>query len=86
MPLSAALRAFDPDPLTAATAGDDYALLFSLPAGVEPPVLATRVGAFGPGSGLTLTDRGASVPLPAQLGWSAHRIRLTGLHLLPPCL
>lgn len=69
VPLGAALRAFHPDPLTAATAGDDYALLFALPAGVAPPVAATRVGQFAPGRGLTLTDRGSPVPLPDRLGW-----------------
>lgn len=69
VPLSPALRAFDPDPLTAATAGDDYALLFALPGGATPPVPATRVGGFSAGAGLTLTDRGAPVPLPARLGW-----------------
>jgi thiamine-monophosphate kinase len=69
VPLSPALRAFDPDPLTAATAGDDYALLFALPRGATPPVPATRVGRFRTGAGLTLTDRGSAVPLPARLGW-----------------
>lgn len=69
VPLSAALRGFDPDPLRAATAGDDYELLFALPPGVMPPVPATRVGAFAAGAGLTLTDGGRPVPLPDHLGW-----------------
>ncbi|MES2755052.1 MAG: thiamine-phosphate kinase [Pseudomonadota bacterium] len=69
VPLSPALRGFDPDPLIAATAGDDYALLFALPPGVVPTVPAARIGRFAPGSGLTLTDRGAPVALPANLGW-----------------
>lgn len=56
-------------PLEAATAGDDYELLFTLPAGAVPPVAATRIGAAGAGSGLTLTSNGAPVPLPARLGY-----------------
>lgn len=67
--LSEALRDFDPDPLTAATAGDDYALLFALPPAAAPPVPAVRVGAFSAGTGLTLTRDGVPVPLPAKLGW-----------------
>lgn len=69
IPLSPALRRFDPDPLTAATAGDDYALLFALPAGIQPPVAASRLGRFSAGAGLTLTDAGRPVALPARLGW-----------------
>ena len=69
VPLSPALRAFAPDPLAAAIAGDDYELLFALPPGVAPPVPATRVGAFAPGAGLTLTHADAPVPLPASLGY-----------------
>lgn len=53
----------------AASAGDDYELLFTLPDGVVPPVSATRIGAAGTGSGLTLTAQGAPVPLPARLGY-----------------
>lgn len=55
--------------LDAACAGDDYELLFTLPDGIVPPVPATRIGAAGTGSGLTLTARGAPVPLPARLGY-----------------
>lgn len=55
--------------LAAVTAGDDYQLLFALPAGVVPPMAATCVGAFGVGAGLTLTDGGESLPLPGRLGW-----------------
>lgn len=58
--------------LAAATAGDDYELLFALPAGAEPPVLATCVGHFLAEPGLTLTDGGARVPLPAHLGFQHH--------------
>lgn len=57
------------DVLRAVTAGDDYELLFALPAGVEPPVSATRIGSFASGSGLTLRDASGPVPLPERLGW-----------------
>ncbi|WP_343518511.1 thiamine-phosphate kinase [Sphingomonas sp.] len=57
------------DPLAAATAGDDYELLFTLPAGIEPPVAATRIGVAGVGTGLTLTAGGDPVPLPERLGY-----------------
>lgn len=55
--------------LAAATAGDDYELLFALPAGNDPPVAAFSVGRFETGSGIALTWQGASVPLPASLGF-----------------
>jgi thiamine-monophosphate kinase len=57
------------DPLAAATAGDDYELLFAAPAGLTPPVPATLIGHFAPGAGLGLTHRGEPVPLPPALGW-----------------
>jgi thiamine-monophosphate kinase len=70
VPLSAAYRAFaGDDPVAAATAGDDYQLLFALPAGAAPPVPATPIGHFAPGAGLTLTRDGTPVPLPARLGF-----------------
>jgi len=73
VPLSDDYRAFAGETrdlrLAAATAGDDYELLFALPAGVAPPVAATRVGSFAEGRGLSLADAGASLPLPASLGW-----------------
>ncbi len=55
--------------LAAATAGDDYELLFALPGDPQPPVPAARVGSFAPGAGLVLTDGGEAVPLPVQLGF-----------------
>ncbi|WP_070152967.1 thiamine-phosphate kinase [Sphingobium phenoxybenzoativorans] len=55
--------------LAAATAGDDYELLFALPDGVDPPVAAIRAGRFEAGEGLTLFLDGASVPLPPALGY-----------------
>lgn len=55
--------------MAAATAGDDYELLFAATPGLAPPVPATRIGAFGVGSGLSLTDGGTPVVLPARLGF-----------------
>lgn len=55
--------------LTAATAGDDYELLFALAPDLTPPISATRIGVFGAGQGLTLTHRGQAVPLPKRLGF-----------------
>ncbi|MEH3104361.1 MAG: thiamine-phosphate kinase [Sphingomonas phyllosphaerae] len=62
------------DPLAAATAGDDYELLFAAPAGRALPVPATRVGTFAPGTGLTLTQDSRLLPLPASLGYQ-HGLR-----------
>jgi thiamine-monophosphate kinase len=58
------------EPIAAATAGDDYELLFALPADVSPPVPATCVGRFVEGAGLTLTRAGRSLPLPDRLGFT----------------
>ncbi|MBJ6122901.1 thiamine-phosphate kinase [Sphingomonas mollis] len=55
--------------LAAATSGDDYELLFAAPPEWQPPVPATRIGAFADGRGVTLVDGGESVALPARLGW-----------------
>jgi thiamine-monophosphate kinase len=64
--------------LAAATAGDDYELLFAAPPERTHALLAlaerlaialTPIGAFAAGAGLTVTDRGAPLPLPARLGW-----------------
>lgn len=60
----------DLDPIAAATAGDDYELLFTLPADTAPPVPATRIGTASAGTGLTLAANGAPVPLPDKLGYS----------------
>jgi thiamine-monophosphate kinase len=57
------------DALAAATAGDDYELLFAAPADFVPPVPATRIGGFSEGAGLSLCDRGVTVPLPPRLGY-----------------
>lgn len=69
IPLSDAYRRWSGDRMAAATAGDDYELLFALPVGVEPAVPATRIGHFSSGDSLTVTDAGLSVSLPEKLGW-----------------
>jgi thiamine-monophosphate kinase len=69
VPLSPAYRAWGGEALAAATAGDDYELLFALPDGVRPPVAATRIGAFAAGDGITLLHNGAPVALPERLGY-----------------
>ncbi len=69
VPLSADFRAWSGDRIAAATAGDDYELLFALPGNRSPPVPATRIGSFAPGAGLTLIDGGDPIPLPNRLGY-----------------
>ncbi|OYW23111.1 MULTISPECIES: thiamine-monophosphate kinase [unclassified Sphingomonas] len=71
IPLSDAYRAHIGDDraarLRAATAGDDYQLLFAAPASLAVP--ARRIGSFAEGQGLTLTDGAEPVPLPMRLGF-----------------
>ena len=55
--------------LAAATAGDDYQLLFAAPPGFAPPVAATAVGRFATGRGITLTWGKTPLPLPEKLGF-----------------
>ena len=82
IPLSAPLLALRGDGrsarLAAATAGDDYELLFAAPPARSSEILSlsdtlglalSRIGTFGSGSGLTLTDSGKPVPLPERLGY-----------------
>ncbi len=73
VPLSPAYAAHRGDTrasrLAAATAGDDYQLLFAAPPGYAPPVAAARLGAFAPGCGLALTHAGEPLPLPGTLGY-----------------
>jgi thiamine-monophosphate kinase len=57
------------NPLEAATAGDDYELLFAAAPDAALPVPAARIGHFTPGQGLSLTEAGSPVPLPPSLGW-----------------
>lgn len=70
VPLSAALRAWGGDPLTAAAAGDDYELLFAAPPAFTPPVAATAIGRVEAGAGLRLFDHGAPVASPRRLGFT----------------
>lgn len=73
VPLSAAYRAHVGTDraarLRAATAGDDYELLFAMPANVVPAVPATRLGRFARGTGLTLHDGDEAIALPERLGF-----------------
>lgn len=55
--------------LQAATAGDDYQLLFAAPPDLALPVPATCIGSFSRGDGLSLTDGVDVIPLPARLGF-----------------
>jgi thiamine-monophosphate kinase len=76
IPLSDAYRRQRTDSIDsriqAASWGDDYQLLFTVPAGVDLPIAATAVGLVTEGSGLTLSDAGTPIPLPATLGYQ-HR-------------
>ncbi len=74
----AALGDGRPARLRAATAGDDYELLFTAPAGTSGRIAAlaetlglklTRVGRCEAGAGLRLVDAQGEVPLPARLGY-----------------
>ncbi|MFL6863561.1 MAG: thiamine-phosphate kinase [Allosphingosinicella sp.] len=78
VPLSKACRAAGFTPLAAATAGDDYELLFAASPERRGDIHAladrlalplTRIGGFAAGAGLSLSDGEAPVPLPAKLGW-----------------
>jgi thiamine-monophosphate kinase len=55
--------------LAAASAGDDYQLLFAAPVDIALPVPATRIGSFAPGAGLSLYDRDGDIALPTRLGY-----------------
>jgi thiamine-monophosphate kinase len=55
--------------LAAASAGDDYELLFALADNLHLPIPATRIGDFAAGRGLTLRDGHENVPLPDRLGY-----------------
>jgi thiamine-monophosphate kinase len=82
IPLSQALLAASGDGLearmAAATAGDDYELLFAAAPGMAAEILAlqdslglplSRIGELTEGSGLRLTLAGEPVALPPRLGW-----------------
>jgi thiamine-monophosphate kinase len=56
--------------IDAATAGDDYQLLFTSALPLPPlPCPVTRIGQMVRGQGLRLHDRDGEVPLPDMLGW-----------------
>ena len=64
--------------IDAATAGDDYELLFAVPPERAATVSAlsdllglpfTRIGRAAAGAGLDLTDAGEPLELPGRLGW-----------------
>jgi thiamine-monophosphate kinase len=82
IPLSAALLAVRPDVLdtrlAAATAGDDYQLLFAadpaeaarireISAGLD--IAVTAIGHAGVGAGIMLTHHARRITLPARLGF-----------------
>lgn len=73
VPLSRGYRAFAGDGraarIAAATAGDDYQLLFAGSPDAHWPVAATCIGRFAQGAGLTLRDGNEPVALPARLGY-----------------
>jgi thiamine-monophosphate kinase len=77
IPLSDGYRGFAGEDraarIAAATAGDDYQLLFAAAPGVVLPCPATCVGVFAAGAGLTLVDAGEAVPLPGTLGFQHNR-------------
>jgi thiamine-monophosphate kinase len=58
--------------LQAASWGDDYQLLFTISADIALPVAATIIGRVGEGSGISLLDAGAALPLPPSLGYQHH--------------
>jgi len=67
--------------LAAATAGDDYELLFAADPNRAAEILALqdelglplcRIGTFTEGAGLIVTDGGKALSLPTRLGWE-HR-------------
>jgi thiamine-monophosphate kinase len=56
--------------IAAATAGDDYALLFTSALPLPPaPGRVTRIGQMVRGEGVQLHDRDGDIPLPQTLGW-----------------
>ncbi len=74
VPLSPAFRQYASETretrMRAATAGDDYQLLFTSALPLPPlPVPVTRIGKMMAGEGLILTDHDGPVPLPEKLGW-----------------
>jgi thiamine-monophosphate kinase len=81
-PAAVALAGADRAPrLAAATAGDDYELLFAAPEAATETLRAlagrlrlalTPIGRVATGEGVTVHDTGGAVPLPERLGYE-HR-------------
>jgi thiamine-monophosphate kinase len=78
LPLSPALLELNGDRLAAASAGDDYELLFAAAPERTREIEAlaealglpfSPIGTFGPGAGLHLLDGDTPVPLPERLGF-----------------
>ena len=71
VPLPPGLEPTQEAALAAATAGDDYELLFALPAGQGLPTgaTATLIGRFVDGEVLALSWNGGPIPLPERLGY-----------------
>lgn len=73
LPLSPAYRACRGDGLDsrlqAASWGDDYQLLFTLPPGTALPSGVSIIGEVREGAGLVLVHAGDAVPLPPSLGY-----------------
>lgn len=73
VPLSAAFRQMQGDNraarIAAATAGDDYQLLFAIAPDTPLCAPATIIGGFAAGNGIALSDADGPVPLPARLGY-----------------
>jgi thiamine-monophosphate kinase len=78
IPLSVAARARAADRLACATAGDDYELLFTVPACRAAQVAAlarslrlplTRIGRVDTGAGIVALDRTGMDVTPQRLGW-----------------
>ena len=74
VPLSTAFREFAGETrearLRAATAGDDYQLLFTAALPLPSlPVSVTRIGKMIAGEGVIVSDHDGAVALPEKLGW-----------------
>ena len=65
--------------MSAATSGDDYALLAALPADFDPlslplpsRTILACIGTLTGGKGLSLFDAAGKVPVPEHLGYEHH--------------
>ncbi|MBA4048192.1 MAG: thiamine-phosphate kinase [Sphingomonas sp.] len=77
IPLSASYCVYRGDDraarLAAATAGDDYQLLFAAAPDAPLPVAAQVIGQFVGGTGLSLTEAGVPIAVPDRLGFEHQR-------------